>query len=388
MSSKADYLSKYYDDDGGEGGFSSKGRSNKKSNKKRTKTEKHKKKNKHSKLAGVLEVHDEEEIIAGAIPDKAGKDDAGEYSEEEDEPLVVDNFEPEVEKGGGNSSSSIEEKSSSSESESPRRRRRYDSDSDTDSDRSSTDFRRRRSSCSSSNTDGTSEQNNGKRKTRYDSDSSENQEDKDGSRERMSSGHVAGLQQAQEFSRAEKTIQAKRKKEAQVMVDDHGVGDTVYRDEQGRRNAPTDDNRQNLDQAAKERMVQQQKFYLNQGKRQQKQQEMLMQEQEQLKHSSFARSVQDTDLENIRKNALREGDPMASYQSQQQEPTGTHTGISKKQRPFYKGPPAPPNRFQIKPGYRWDGVHRGNGFEEKLLASQAGAKRQQEEAYRWSSADM
>ena len=57
-------------------------------------------------------------------------------------------------------------------------------------------------------------------------------------------------------------------------------------------------------------------------------------------------------------------------------------------KPTYKGPPPKPNRYGIRPGYRWDGIDRGNGFEDRLLTSVHSRGRKKEEAYKWSSADM
>ena len=45
-------------------------------------------------------------------------------------------------------------------------------------------------------------------------------------------------------------------------------------------------------------------------------------------------------------------------------------------------------RFGIRPGYRWDGVCRGTGFEAKVMGRAAGRAARDEEAYRWSAADM
>jgi Pre-mRNA-splicing factor of RES complex len=51
----------------------------------------------------------------------------------------------------------------------------------------------------------------------------------------------------------------------------------------------------------------------------------------------------------------------------------------------YCGPPAPPNRFKITPGPRWDGIDRTNGFENRVFEAAAAAKAKDAARYR---ADM
>lgn len=55
--------------------------------------------------------------------------------------------------------------------------------------------------------------------------------------------------------------------------------------------------------------------------------------------------------------------------------------------PIYQGA-FPPNRYNIRPGYRWDGVDRSNGYEKKRFEALNAKKAVEEEAYKWSTSDM
>lgn len=56
-------------------------------------------------------------------------------------------------------------------------------------------------------------------------------------------------------------------------------------------------------------------------------------------------------------------------------------------KPQYEGE-FMPNRFGVRPGYRWDGVDRSNGYEKRWFEVQNAKRAQQEEVYKWSTEDM
>ncbi|KAJ1943441.1 Pre-mRNA-splicing factor cwc26 [Linderina macrospora] len=92
-----------------------------------------------------------------------------------------------------------------------------------------------------------------------------------------------------------------------------------------------------------------------------------------------SRSSADTkDLETERKEKIHWDDPALTFLKNKKP--------EKQLYPEYKGA-APPNRFGIRPGYRWDGVDRSNGFEKNMFGRQASSSARRQDEYAYSIAD-
>lgn len=98
----------------------------------------------------------------------------------------------------------------------------------------------------------------------------------------------------------------------------------------------------------------------------------------------MARGVDDEDRENLLRDQEYADDPMLAYMRKKKAKLAGR----QKKMPVYQGPQPLPNRFGILPGYRWDGVDRGNGFEARLMTRGSNMKAREEEAYKWSTEDM
>ncbi|XP_071316510.1 BUD13 homolog [Trachinotus anak] len=200
--------------------------------------------------------------------------------------------------------------------------------------------------------------------------------------QRMLTGGKAGLVSV-DVLRKEQEENRRRERNNQPLEDESRNAQTVFRDKSGKRR-DLDSEREEQKKKAGEKAAKDEK-YAQWGKGL-AQSQMHQQKLEDALHEAqkpLARHYDDEDLDRMLREQEREGDPMAAM-LRRKKARSTKT----QEKPRYKGPAPPPNRFNILPGYRWDGVDRSNGFEQKRYMRMADKKAGQEAAYKWSVEDM
>ncbi|XP_070621849.1 BUD13 homolog [Erythrolamprus reginae] len=208
-----------------------------------------------------------------------------------------------------------------------------------------------------------------------------------GSSRRMLSGGKAGLVSADLLRRE----QQERKKagssnHSKHLEDESRHAKTVFRDELGRKRDLKQERLEQRKRAEETSERDQQYTKWGKGLAQSRQQQQNVEDAVKEMQKPLARYIDDEDLDQMLREQEREGDPMASFMRKKK--AAAKEGKGTKEKPKYSGPAPPLNRFNIWPGYRWDGVDRSNGFEKKRFARIASKKATQELAYKWSVEDM
>ncbi|KAI0889778.1 Pre-mRNA-splicing factor of RES complex-domain-containing protein [Annulohypoxylon maeteangense] len=202
----------------------------------------------------------------------------------------------------------------------------------------------------------------------------------------MSDGTHAGLQTA---SAVATQLSLRRQAERSTFPSSHKEAETVYRDATGRR-VDVSMKRAELRKAAQEAArAEEAKKEAMRGDVQIEASRRRREELEDAKVMAVARHADDLDLNREMKDAVRWGDTMAQFIEPRSGGGGGGGGGGSgkgekrmKGKPVYKGAWTP-NRYGIKPGYRWDGVDRGNGFEGERFKAINRRERNKGLEYSW-----
>ena len=235
---------------------------------------------------------------------------------------------------------------------------------------------------------------------------------------RLSSGVKAGLQtaadtaaliRAEEAREDEERRRAHKKKTRRRDASEDGgaevdaaaaAQETIYRDATGRR-IDISLRRQELRAAELAKQAAEKKERENaMGDVQLAARAQAKDELENAKFLTLGRSAEDEELNEAQRQELRWDDPMAGYiakQKAERDADGDAEGGGKSKghgrgaeggegggvkKRVYLGA-APPNRYGIKPGWRWDGVDRGNGFEKEWFQARGKKTRMEDLSYQW-----
>ncbi|XP_060792087.1 BUD13 homolog [Neoarius graeffei] len=201
----------------------------------------------------------------------------------------------------------------------------------------------------------------------------------------MLSGGAAGLVSSETLRKEQEELR-RREKYNRPLEEESRLAETVFRDKTGKKR-DLESERAEQSRKAGEKAEKDEKYaQWGKGLVQTQMQQQNVADALREAQKPLARHIDDEDLDKMLREQEREGDPMAALLRKKKEKNAKTKGV--KDRPRYQGPPPPPNRFKIMPGYRWDGVDRSNGFEQKRFTRISDKKAVQEEAYKWSVEDM
>ncbi|XP_063273745.1 BUD13 homolog isoform X2 [Prinia subflava] len=198
----------------------------------------------------------------------------------------------------------------------------------------------------------------------------------------MASGARAGLVSADVLQREKQELR-KPDRSTKHLEEESRNAQTVFRDKSGRKRNLAQEQLEQRQKAEAEAKREEQYAKWGKGLAQERQQQQNVEDAVKEMQKPLARYIDDQDLDRMLREQEREGDPMAALIKKRKAKEN-----KEKEKPRYKGPAPPLNRFNIWPGHRWDGVDRSNGFEQQRFARIANKKAVQELAYKWSVEDM
>ncbi|VVC96769.1 unnamed protein product [Leptidea sinapis] len=195
-------------------------------------------------------------------------------------------------------------------------------------------------------------------------------------------GKLAGLQNAVQL-REENEAYRRREAEAYGRMTDDVSGRNAQVVSRKKKRETSEERKKQHEKQERQKILDEKYSKWSRGLKQIEAHEERIQDFKHEAAKPLARYKDDRDLEDKLKDVERDGDPMLKYIRERK----IERGELGPQKPMYKGD-FPPNRFNLRPGYRWDGFDRSNGYEKKYFENQSKKRAQAEEAYKWSTEDL
>lgn len=208
----------------------------------------------------------------------------------------------------------------------------------------------------------------------------------------MSSGLRAGLVRGSDLK--DEAAQVREQRRAALMTaSDEQTGrnaTTVYRNREGVR-IDRDEWVQQQQKKKRKKLSDypEQELEWGGGVKQKYSREEDMAETERIAAQPFARFEPDEKYMEELKERQDWNDPMRKFQAEDDGEAAASSSASKPAAPKPKCPHAPwPNRFNILPGYRWDGKVRGTDYERRWLETKNHRDFREKERWKWEMEEM